>query len=549
MARGVEEQIYQGVYIIVASLCFTLLAIMLLAQLPSSDRGAEKGDATRCSVLSQWPLTGGGSAGDVLARFHRSFNYYWSSGGGGGGQAPNTATVSDRLCAARFEGQRAHPPVSSLFWVWGQFIAHSLVHTSLDRSKPMNVGENRFSSSSTVSVPGRDGQAEQVNDLAPYLDAYAVYGFEDSWFSSQLWDPATGRMLVSYSRDNTEALLPINSSTGSYMGGDVRANENVLLASMHSLWLREHNYWVSRLEDERPQWSARRRYEVVRHIVTGEIQAITYREWLPVLLGDSYKAERDCYNPKAKAVVYNEVATAVLRFGHSMVSEQFERRHPLTKQLLPATPLLEAFHISSSTADRGILWRHGADQYLAGALMQEAQQLDQVVTETLRARLFNMTNGPSAILDLVALNLARGRDHGLPSYQQMVAQLIPSESYHHTTYEQMFGSDSPALLEQLYNLYGPYNSGGGLDLWLGIMLEKRTTSSSSSSSLLGRIGSELITQQFKQLRIADPHFYLWDKECRPWLGEIATVKLSDVLQRVSSITEPRYEAFRIPYQN
>lgn len=526
------------------SICIAIVGLTVLSQVISL-QAVDHGDCDISHWSENYVLTG--AAGDALARVHRSFNSYWATG-----FAPNTAIISERLCSARFEGQSAHPPVSSLFWVWGQFVAHSLVHTSLDSTKPMYVGENRFSSSHTASVHGSDGYPQQVNDLAPYLDAYAVYGFEDSWFASQLWDHSTGTMLVSHSKDNAEVLLPMNHSSiphPSYMGGDVRANENVLLASVHSLWLREHNYWVTRLEDERPQWTAEHRYKTARRLVSGEIQAITYHEWLPILLGGgsssttrTRRRRRDCYRPKAEAVIYNEVATAALRFGHSMVNEQFERRHPLTKEALPPTELLDAFHVS---AENGVLWRHGADQYLAGALMQESQQLDQVVTETLRTRLFNMTTTddlPPTILDLVALNLARGRDHGLPSYQVLAAQLLPAESRRDATgsYEQLVGNQSPALVEELNNIYGRYRS-GGMDLWLGLMLEKRT-----SNSMLGRIGSELIRQQFDQLRISDPHYYEWDKECRPWLEEISRTKLSTVLERVSSITKPRRDAFRMP---
>lgn len=53
--------------------------------------------------------------------------------------------------------------------------------------------------------------------------------------------------------------------------------------SVHTIFVREHN----RMADffgERTQWPANRIYQEVRKIVGAELQVITYREFLPVLL-------------------------------------------------------------------------------------------------------------------------------------------------------------------------------------------------------------------------------------------------------------------------
>ena len=75
--------------------------------------------------------------------------------------------------------------------------------------------------------------------------------------------------------------MPWAQLTGFFLGGDERANENVLLSSVHSLFLREHNRLVEQLEQQNPEWDGDTLYQEARRIVEAEMQAITYNEFLP----------------------------------------------------------------------------------------------------------------------------------------------------------------------------------------------------------------------------------------------------------------------------
>ena len=99
----------------------------------------------------------------------------------------------------------------------------------------------------------------------------------------------TGRLLVSEGD-----LLPFNTpglpnagGTGPelFLAGDVRANEQVGLAALHTLFVREHNRLAQEMAANDPSLTGEEIYQEARRIVGALIQVITYNEFLPALLG------------------------------------------------------------------------------------------------------------------------------------------------------------------------------------------------------------------------------------------------------------------------
>src|SRR6267378_7273385 len=110
----------------------------------------------------------------------------------------------------------------------------------------------------------------------------------------------------------------LGTSDRAVVAGDVRANENIALTSLHTLFAREHNRIVALL----PTWlSAEERFQIARREVGAEIQYITYTQFLPAL-GVSLEPYRG-YDPTVNPGLSNEFAVVGYR-AHSMIHGEFD---------------------------------------------------------------------------------------------------------------------------------------------------------------------------------------------------------------------------------
>ena len=76
------------------------------------------------------------------------------------------------------------------------------------------------------------------------------------------------------------------------------------------------------------------------------------------------------------------------------------------------------------------LYRAGwADQYLGGLLNQVAQAMDHAVTQEVTNHLFEEP-GKKFGMDLAAINMHRGREHGVPGYNRWQLQILPWADLH-----------------------------------------------------------------------------------------------------------------------
>ena len=427
--------------------------------------------------------------------------------------------------------------VTDYLWQWGQFLDHDLDLTDgVDPAEPADIpipqGDAWFDPTGTGQVvlsfnrslydteTGFEGTPrQQVNEITSWIDASNVYGSDDERANALRTLDGTGRLLTSEGN-----LLPFNfdglpnaggSSSSLFLAGDVRANEQVGLAAMHTLWVREHNRQADRIASSNPELDGEEIYQRARRQVGALMQGITYREFLPALLGPDALSPYRGYRGNIDASISNLFSTASYRFGHSTLSTTILRLgadgEPIDAGNLA---LRDAFFAPQRLVEEG-----GIDPILRGLAAQTCQAVDPFVVDDLRNFLF----GPpgSGGFDLVALNIQRGRDHGLPSYNDV---------------REAFGMDRARgfgditrdrdLRQRLRDTYGDVDA---IDLWVGGLSEDPRP-----GAMVGELWYRILKDQFEALRDGDRYWYerIMSQDS---VRRVNNTTLADVIRRNTGI--------------
>lgn len=67
--------------------------------------------------------------------------------------------------------------------------------------------------------------------------------------------------------------------------GDINVNQNLAIALFQNLFLRFHNHLADELQAVNPFWPDEKVYQETRRIMGAIMQVITYKHFLPILLG------------------------------------------------------------------------------------------------------------------------------------------------------------------------------------------------------------------------------------------------------------------------
>jgi len=479
-----------------------------------------------------------GAAGTQLLRLGPSF---YSDGVSipAGQTRPGTRMVSNAVSA-----QSASIPnlkgITGLLWQWGQFVDHDigLSLTNNMESLPILVpsGDPQFSGSipfnrstfdpATGEVNGTPRQ--QVNEITAFIDASNVYG-SDQATANSLRSFSGGRLKTSSSANGD--LLPFDGVM--FHAGDVRANEQSGLTALHTLFMREHNRIAGELaatHQSDPLYTDERLYQEARKMVGAMIQGITYNEFLPALLGGDAFGAYGGYDETVNPGISNEFSAAAYRFGHSMLSPTLLRLDANGNEIAAGhLPLEGAFFNPSHIVDAD---NGGIEPILRGLVSQAAQDVDPFVVDAVR----NMLFGPPVDVgfDLAALNMQRGRDHGLPSYNDMRSILPGLDEY-------LSWDDTNFLPGVKEALMAVYSNIDDVDLWIGGLAEVHV-----NDGMMGELFSAILIDQFERLRAGDRFWYesgIFEPE---WLDYIESSTFSAVVMRNTGIASMRTRSFYVP---
>jgi hypothetical protein len=430
--------------------------------------------------------------------------------------------------------------LSDFFWQWGQFLDHDIDLTDgTSPPEPEHIevpsGDPFFDPAATGSVEipfnrsiydHKTGQnakkpREQLNEITTWIDASGVYGSDPVRAAALRTADGTGWL-----RTSAGDLLPFNTAglpnAGGedpqlFLAGDVRANEQVGLTALHTLFVREHNRLADLIAEAHPEASGDEIYEQARRMVGAQLQAITYNEFLPALLGPDALEPYLGYDPGVDARIANIFATAAYRFGHSALGSVLLRLDAKGKKIDAGhLPLRDAFFAPWRITQEG-----GIEPLLRGLAYQICQKVDPYIIDEVRNFLFGAPGAGG--FDLASLNLQRGRDHGLPSYNgtRQALGLQPAGSFADVSSD----PDTQARLAAIYS------DPDEIDLWIGGLAEDPW-----HDAQVGELFFTILKEQFEALRDGDRFWHeLTLSEAE--LAEVRSTRLSDIIRRNTDIDD------------
>uniref|UniRef100_A0A8C0DT74 Thyroid peroxidase n=1 Tax=Balaenoptera musculus TaxID=9771 RepID=A0A8C0DT74_BALMU len=506
---------------------------------------------------------------------------------------PPVREVSRQVIQVSNEAVTEDGQYSDLLVAWGQYIDHDMAFTPQSASLaafgggadcqqtcekrspcfPIQLQANASPAAGTACLPfyrssptcgsgtqgaffgnvSRANPRQQMNGLTSFLDASTVYGSSPaSELRLRNWTSAEGLLRVNARfRDAGRAFLPFapppappacaarpgapGARAPCFLAGDGRASEVPALAALHTLWLREHNRLAAALKALNAHWSADTAYQEARKVVGALHQVITLRDYVPKILGPEAFGQHvgpyRGYDPAVDPTVSNVFSTAAFRFGHATVHPLVRRLDVRFQERLGLLPLRDAFFRPWRLLEEG-----GVDPIMRGLLATAAklQVQDQLMNAELTEGLFVLSD--SGTLDLAAINLQRGRDHGLPGYNEW--REFCGLSRLETRADLRATSSNGSVADKILGLYGhPAN----IDVWLGGLAERVLPGART-----GPLFACIIGKQMRKLRDGDR--FWWENQAvftEAQRRELGRHSLSRVICDNTGLSRVPRDAFRV----
>ena len=522
-----------------------------------------------------------GSAGDFLRRLTPPS--YIDGMGAVDPTLPNARTVSN-VVGTQTSSIPDSRNLSEWAWVWGQFLDHDMDHTpnasaavngtlpipipaddpvfgSMPAGSQINMTRNNYVYGTGTNFTPR----VHANMISSFLDGGMIYGGragEGASRSQWLRDTAApgklkvsdggiyGDLLPKYEAGAPAMANVMTPGMGAnaYVAGDIRANENNSLLALHTVFVREHNRIVDAISAANPLMSSDELYQAAKKVVSAEIQAITANEYLPAMgvnlsTYDGYKADVD-------PGIFTEFSNAAFRV-HTQINDVQLRLDAAGNVIAQGnSPLANAFFNPSKILEGGL------DPIVRGLTTQTQEANDIFMVESLRSQLFQIFVGGTGLVDnaadLFAIDLQRGRDVGLGSFNDVRAALglDPALTF----------SDVTANAELAAALESVYGDIGSLELFVGLFAEDLAPGSSMGETLV-----ELWALQFENVRDGDRFWYendldginsdllmlaKWDGEneesAYDWLSNLTLSELLENNTGVEGMPENAFFAAAVP---
>ncbi|MEL6545879.1 MAG: peroxidase family protein [Myxococcota bacterium] len=510
----------------------TLSVIAFAVALPPEAPSASDANA------SLWPtrsLDGTGNHPDDIGAAGSAFRRMSQSRTETARSRPDPRVISETLHAYP-EGVWTQPDPrnrSLLFAAFGQFLSHDIsLRAKSRRPEFVSVGHDDSMFPAGAILPFAPNAphpetGEPYNRVTSWIDGSMIYGSDPCRAAAlRRFDGGELRMgradhLPRYGEnlEGARSEEPLSGFDGCpdrfenenprrdpatefFVAGDTRANENPVLLSLHTIFAREHNRRARRLSAIHPEWDDELLYNEARRWVGALVQAVTYYEYLPTLLGESPLPAYEGYSPSQAADVSLEFAAGAFRFGHSQMGPTLFRAAPNGERFKFSDVSLKACYFATPVYEQA---GGGPGTWLTGASQFRAEPVDLAIIDDLRNYMFGDLNGG---LDVATINIAVGRDSALGTFNDIRASvgLPPKHTFNNL-------SSDTQVVEKLSRLYGAVEH---VDPWVAMLAEARA---SGDRSVDGETLRAVIAEQFSRLRDGDRFYF----ENDPALGERSTL--------------------------
>lgn len=339
---------------------------------------------------------------------------------------------------------------------------------------------------------------EQTNQATSFIDASPVYSSNPRTADNSRIQ-RDGLLLFGRGPPREDPCLRGGFGHQCIRAGDTRAGEQPGLLAIHTVFVAEHNRITLELADLNPHWSDEKLYQETRRIIGAMFQHITYREFLPMVVGREVMRLFDIellasgfyekYDPKVNPSIANSFSTAAFRFGHALVQGSILRSDASFRFLNNNVSL----HEENSHGDIGT--QGSLHRIIRGMATQRTLKRDEFMSPELTNHLFQSGSFPFG-MDLAAINIQRGRDHGLPSYVDWRKPCGLSSIRTWEDLEIVAGTNSAQRMRKAYNHVED------IDLFVGGICERPVV-----GGLVGPTFACIIAQQFSNLRKGDRFWY------------------------------------------
>jgi Animal haem peroxidase len=546
-----------------------LLVTLLVVTGPAGMAAAQPGEHLAGFEIQSLDGRGNNRAhpdwGQAGTNYLRVAPAHYADGAGTPVGGPNTRYLSNRIFNDVEQNLFSERGISQWATTWGQFLDHTFglrAGGGGEASIPFNNNDPLETFPSDLPfVPfersaGTGTPREQLNTVSSYIEASTVYSDTEDRLEWLREGPVDGnlanngarlllpdRYLPRLSTRGDPASAPeMDDATGAMgdraaVAGEFRGNENIALLATHTLLAREHNRIVGLL----PGWlSEEQKFQIARRVVIATQQYITYNEFLPTL-GIRLAPYRG-YDPNVNASLGNEFATVGYR-AHSMLRGDFTIDANANRY---SQAQLDAWRAQGITVTRqgdrvrivvppsralfnpDLVEGLQIGPLLTGLGRQKQGANDELIDNLVRSVQLSLCQPEcmTATFDIAAIDVERGRDHGMPSYNDLrrAYGLAPKASFAAITGEatESFPADpeltpgaeidDPDSLDfvrsgerrtptaaRLKAIYGDVST---MDVFVGMVAEPRVPGSE-----LGELQLAIWKRQFEALRDGDRFFY------------------------------------------